>query len=121
VVAGSDQRAELDQRVPGLRELGERSYLPGEVIQAQVTALLRHAVRHREQAEVVVVRGALRPQERGLARYLHPHLEAEGLAVERDRSGQIPNVEHGVVKTADRHLSSLTVWLYLRDKAPASR
>src|ERR1700753_1871655 len=56
-----------------------------------------------EQAQVVVVGRVRGPQEGGPPGHVHAQVETEHVAVEADRTGQVADVEDGVVEAADGH------------------
>ena len=110
MIALADERADGREPVAHVDQVGERSHLPGQVVQAGRGPGLRRAragagldVADLEQAQVVVVDGIGRAQEGGPAGNLGADLKAERLAVEADRAGQVADVEDGVVQAADRH------------------
>jgi hypothetical protein len=106
VVGGTDQRAGPQQRLADAGELGERVHLPRQVVQPDgPAARLGRAGTGAdlEQAQVVVVRGALGLQEDRGARDLHPGAEAEDVPVEGVAALDVADVEDGVVEALDGH------------------
>jgi hypothetical protein len=90
-------------------QLCEGVDLPGQVVEAHRGASgcgVGCIGADREQAEVVVVRRALRLEERRAPGYLVDHSEAERAGVEGDTAVEVAHVEHGVVEPLDRHVSS---------------
>ena len=104
VIALPHQRAGVNQLGPRFCQVGQRADFPGQVVEPGVFGPVgRAAGADLEQAEVVVVGRAGSAQERGPARDLHPHLEAEGGPVEVDGPLETVHVEDGVVQAADGH------------------
>src|SRR6185437_17114340 len=104
VVACAYQRAALDKPSPDVGKLGQRAYLPGQVIQAEIRRARSRRARHGEQAEIVVVSRLRRPQERGSPGNLGPHLEPERVLVELHGRGKVADVKDGVIQTTYSHV-----------------
>jgi len=104
VVALADEGAGGGQLLARLDQVGQGAHFPGQVVQADMGPRRRGArAVDLEQAEVMIVGGPGRTQKGGAAGDLSADLEAERLAVEADRAGQVADVEHGVVQAADSH------------------